>query len=146
MRAYVMKWIRNPDPRGVFYKKTRLIRILPDFVLLLLFPALGYGGWLFIVEGLVVGHVFYQTEKDALKIFSVAHTLAEHQGMGTTLVRAALCEIENMLHIRRVRVGAGGDPAVKRLWEKIIEGTLALPFEISRGEDIGWLTIERTTT
>jgi len=144
MRAYVMHWIRNPDPDSVFDKKTRIRHFLNDFILLFLFPLMGYGGWLFLIEGLVVGHVFYQAEKDALKIFAVGHN--QKRGTGATLIRMVLSELEHMHHIRRVRIGAGGDPAIKRLWEKVLEGNITLPFKVSHGEGVGWINIERTAT
>ena len=139
--SYIVWWIKNPDEGSSFDKKTRYIRWLPGSVLLWLLVQKHYGGFLFMDDrcSQVIGHVFFQRHGDAVHLFSMA-TRREMRGfgLGTDMIRESLLHVYADTSVNHVRIGAGGHPAVDKIWRKVVEGRLGLPFKVEPDEKVGW--------
>ena len=142
--AYLMHWVMHPDPGSVFEQRSKWIRRLffswaPERAIIRFLTALRYNGFLFVENGAVVGHVFYQQHKDALHMFSVSvRKELEGQGRATEQLKYFVHAAHDMPEITRVRLGAGGHGAVRRMVEKMERCEVTFPFSICMEED-GWV-------
>ncbi len=141
VRTHIGRWIKNPDPGSNFDKKTRLFRWLPIRILTAILFTAGYEGIVFLdEENTVVGHVFYQRHGDALHAF---HWFIEPEHRG----HKYMTEISNAFfeHAREnpavvnIRIGAGGNERIARLWETIRDGDIIPTCGLKAGDKMGWL-------
>ena len=67
---YLVSRIRNAEPQGLFYRKTRYVRWLPGKLLLsLMVKAFKYDSILFEREGRIIGNISFQRHGNALHVF-----------------------------------------------------------------------------
>jgi hypothetical protein len=122
VQNYVSHWIRNPDKGSAFDRATRLIRWMPDTGLFALMRMMKYDGLVFTKPGEVLAHTFFQRHGHDLHMFSVS-VADEYRGQGLA-EKAILRFIEHartLPDVDRIRLGAGGHPAVERVCEKFTE-------------------------
>ncbi len=139
--AYVGEWMRNPVRGSNFDKMTWWWRWLPMSVVLKIMFAAGYEGLLFIdTKGAVVGHVFYQRHGNSLHAF---HWFIQEDERG----RGHMHEISETFferakrnpHITKIRIGAGGNERIARMWELIRDGKIVPECGLEAGDEMGWL-------
>ena len=138
IREYVSWWIRNPDPAGSFAAKTRWLRKLPSPLLTHLLLMLGYDGLLYVDEGTVMGHVFFQRRGTALHGFStaVAESAGGH-GYSAVMLLDFIAYASALPGIDRARVGTGRTSASRRLLERLGRNQARLGWRVTAD---GWVT------
>lgn len=137
VKDYVASWVKNANPKGKFYKKTRFIRRLPGSIILRLLRGLKYDGLLFEKNGKVAVHVFFQRHGNALHMFSVA---AEQgfggKGLATEALEGFLEYARAVPEIKSVRIGAGEHKGVMAIFKKFKQREHELKIIVRDG---GWI-------
>ena len=132
-RGYLLKTVKQPDPGSVFEKKNKLLRLLPESVLLSAMQARGYGGLLFTQvspgesEGKICAHTFFQRHGDSLHLFSVL--LAPDlrgQGIGYEVTRNFIEYARTRSDISQVRISGGGHTRTRTIFEQLCNGAKEL--------------------
>jgi len=137
---YVRNWVRHPDKRGSFYKKTRFISWLPGPVLISLMKKLKYDGILFEKEGKIAANIFFQRHGDTLHMFAIAVESAfENQGIAKQSVRYLIEHARSVRGITRLRIGAGRDPIVTSLYEGLRNDKAQLEIKVLKD---GWVELK----
>ncbi len=141
VRSHVEHWVDNPDPGSNFDKQIWFRHYLPTWLLVEILFWIGYEGLIFLDElGAVVGHVFFQKHGTSLHAF---HWYIQPEERGHHHMQ----EISNAFFeyarekpsIARVRIGAGGNPRIARLWESIRDEKIIPSCGLKAGEQMGWL-------
>ena len=116
--THVLHWIRNPDPGSDFERATKLVRWLPGPALIGLMRQLGYDGLLLERSGIACAHLFFQQRADAWHMFSL-WVAAELRGRGlaSQLVGNFIEAARAQPTINKIRLGAGGDSAVRAIFD-----------------------------
>lgn len=134
-RAYVVRWIKNPDKGSVFEKKTRWIRWLPGWMLIWLMMRQKYDGLLFYEGDQFIGHIFYQKHSHDWRGFSIRTVKAlEGRGYAQKMIVEFLKLAWMESHLKGVKIGAGGNPAILHICQKVIDGKLGLLFSVKAGD------------
>ncbi len=139
--AHIAHWIRNPDPGSQFDQKTKWFRWLPMPIVIKILFGVGYEGLVFVDRSnTVIGHVFFQRHDDALKAFHW-YIKEEERGIGhmQMITNAFFDHARSTPGISQVRIGAGGNDRIARLWNHIREGKIVPDCGIKAGHEIGWL-------
>ncbi len=138
LETHFLRWARNPDESSEFDLTTRDIRHLPDDELLTALLERGYDALIFRAGGIPCGHAAFQRHPGWLKMFSL-YIAEQHRGRGFGFP-AARCFIQ-FAHdepgIEMANFGAGGHPAVVRLWRGVHEGRITFPFPVEVGATPG---------
>lgn len=138
VREYVTWWIRNPDPGGTFAAKTRWLRKLPPPLLFHLLLTLGYDGLLYITEGTVMGHLFFQRRGTALHAFSTAVAeWAGGHGYAAIMIVDFVAYASALPGIDRARVGAGRNGFTVRVLQRLEPHRERLGWRVTAD---GWVT------
>lgn len=147
---YVLHWVRNPAPGSFFAKFTWFVRWLPRVPLLAALRLMRYGGTILFLDGVPIGHLFYQQQwfnrGNEVHMFAVKVDEAHRdKGYANRLMRAFLLEMGQRSEIDYVRLSAGGDEAVRHMWKKARDGEYDLPFTLVEcaKPGFGWLLILR---
>jgi ribosomal protein S18 acetylase RimI-like enzyme len=125
-RDYLLRTIRKPDAGSVFDRKSKLLRLFPDFLLLSVMQARGYGGQLFTqvspgaAEGKVCAHTFFQRHSTSLHLFSVylAPDL-RGQGIGYEVTSNFIEYARTRPEIEQVRISGGGNAGTRLIFEQL---------------------------
>lgn len=144
VEEHVLDWIRNPDPGSNFERATRLVRHLPERLLIPLMLEKRYDGFLLLGEWGIRGNLFFQQRGDSLNLFSIAlHLFVREQGWAMHLVREFLLHAWQISEIRMARMSAGGEKSVPvlALWTRVIAGEIDLPFTPIAGKNVGEIII-----
>lgn len=147
LKAYVLRWIRNPDPGSPFDRKTRYFRWLPGGVLMGILRTAGYDGLLFLDERKqVVGHLFFHIAKNEKRetVFRIFSVFVREDRRGTDFTTHMLRELHFHARVHKVkwvRLGAGGNEAIASLWKKIADQRSNLPYTVPAGAEVGWLKV-----
>lgn len=143
---YVLHWARNPKPGSFFAKMTRILRVMPDQILLWGLKKRHYGGQILFCNGQPIGHIFHQLHGNEMHMFSVeVDEPYRGRGYANQLMRAFLEEMGRRSEIDYLRLSAGGDETVKHMWEKALHGEYALNYRVAECSKpgFGWLLISR---
>lgn len=131
---YVMYWIKNPEPMSVFARRTRYIRLFPQFALKLLIRHLNflnYDGLLFIKNKTIAGHIFYQRHDRELRAFSLAVSPEfSNKSYYKHIVKKFLIIAFGDQTINGVIIGKGGSVISKQIYQKVLNDELRLPFKV----------------
>ncbi len=142
----MMEAHQHADPKSKFYAQTHDILGLPHSDRVPELVRRGYDGMFFLRE-ILYGDLFFQRNGAALEMFSIRVLDEKHRGkgLGTTMVATFLIYAYSIPEIIGVRLGAGGDSKVTRIWRKVIEGKLEhpLPFAVKEGDSVGWVRFVR---
>ncbi len=144
VERYLVDWIKHPDPGSAFERNTRLIRWLPGWILIILLELCGYDGVIILSDTTVIGHCFFQKHRQDWRAFSV-FVKAEERGKqyAQLMHKMFLEEAYKDPRILAVRIGAGGNEAILRIWKKFIDGEIVVPCTIEAGTGIGWIRFLR---
>jgi hypothetical protein len=129
VRQYLLWWIAHPDPAGRFAAHTRLLRCLPAAVRVRALFALGYDGLVYLKDGAVMGHVFFQRHGRMLHGFSTAVSDPfDGRGYSVVMMLDFVAHAHNTPGVTGVRIGAGQNNVTRRFLERIIK----------HGDQFGW--------
>jgi hypothetical protein len=137
-RDYLVWWIRHPDPSGMFAARTRRLRWLPSPLLLRLLFARGYDGLLYVKDGAVVGHLFFQRRGSDLHGFSTAVSEPfAGAGYSVRIMLDFVAYASQVPGIVRARVGRGQNNTTRRFLQRLSKYEDRLAWRV--GAD-GWVT------
>jgi hypothetical protein len=113
---HIAWWSRHADPEGAFARMTRKLPDLSDLSRVTALLGLGYDGFLYLNDDVIVGHFFYQRHKDEMHAFA-AWTDTRHRASGMMAVAAMdfVAYAWAAQDVARVRIGAGANLLAKRL-------------------------------
>jgi hypothetical protein len=132
VREYLLWWIAHPDPAGRFATQTRWLRCLPAGVRVRALFALGYDGLVYLKDGAVMGHVFFQCHGGMLHGFSTAVTDPfDGRGYSVVMMLDFVAHAHNSPGITGVRIGAGQNNVTRRFLERIIKHEDQLGWRVS---------------
>jgi hypothetical protein len=137
-RDYLVWWVRHPDPSGMFAARTRRLRWLPSPLLLRLLFARGYDGLLYVKDGAVLGHVFFQRRGSDLHGFSTAVSEPfAGAGYSVMIMLDFVAYASQVPGIVRARVGRGRNNTTRRFLQRLSKFEDRLGWRV--GAD-GWVT------
>jgi hypothetical protein len=132
VREYLLWWIAHSDPAGRFATQTRWLRCLPAAVRVRALFALGYDGLVYLKDGAVMGHVFFQRHGGMLHGFSTAVTDPfDGRGYSVVMMLDFVAHAHNSPGITGVRIGAGQNNVTRRFLERIIKHEDQLGWRVS---------------
>jgi GNAT superfamily N-acetyltransferase len=146
LRNYIVNWVRNPDKKSIFDRKTRFIRWLPSVLLIVILKFFRYGGTILCVSGEIVSHAFYQKHGPEWHIFSV--TVKENcrrQGCATAVIRQLLQKAYSNNLLKGVRLGNGKNLVIVEFCKRITANRFDLPFTCKQGKEEGEIIFDRKT-
>ncbi len=139
-RAIIVGLVQKPDPGSTFATATSDVRHLPANELLQTLFARGYEGLLFSQaeqlgkRGELIGGIFWQEHRAngtyTWKVFRlIVDENFRQQGYGCQQVEIFLRHAHDR-HVHNIYLGAGGSEIIKRIFQKIKSGEIALPFSL----------------
>lgn len=141
VRRYVARFIENPISGGRFARKTRWLRRVPRAIAIRVLFALGYDGLLYLANGSVAGHVFFQRHGATLHAFSGAleNDFAGH-GRSLVFMLDFVAHAASLRGVRQARVGTGSNVFSRRLIETLSANQQRLGWSVTAD---GWVTFQR---
>jgi len=138
-RRHVIYCIKHPDKGSAFERSTRLVRLLPGCFLFPLVLCLKYDGFILYKDKVFIGHIFYQKHQNYWGVFSIyVPKCFQDKGQARSMIFDLLRFAYNNTALLEIRIGAGGSPAIKHIWEKLVshqyEG-ISIPLEA--GDSVG---------
>ena len=137
-RDYLIWWIRHANPSGMFAARTRRLKWLPGPLLLRVLFARGYDGLIYLKDGAVVGHLFFQRRGAELHGFSTAvNKPFAGAGYSVMIVLDFVTYASQVPGIVRARTGRGQNSTTRRFLQRLAKYEDRLSWKV--GED-GWIT------
>jgi hypothetical protein len=138
LREYLLWWIAHADPDGQFAARTGWLRWLPASVQLRALFAFGYDGLVYLKDGAVMGHMFFQRRGGAIHGFSNAISEPfEGHGYSIVMMLDFVAYAAATPGVSRVRVGTGRNKVSRRFLEQIKSRETRLGWRVSPD---GWVT------
>jgi RimJ/RimL family protein N-acetyltransferase len=138
LRQYLLWWIAHPNPTGRFRAQTRWLQWVPPPLRVRSLFALGYDGLIYVRNGAIMGHVFYQRHGSSIHGFSTAITEPFNgKGYSVAMVLDFVAHAHNTPGVGRVRVGVGQNNVTRRFLERIKKHESQLGWHVSLD---GWVT------
>ena len=138
VREYLVWWITHPNPAGIFASKTRWLRWLPGPWLLRVMFALGYDGLLYLKDGHVVGHVFFQCRGADVHGFSTAVSAPfDGHGYSAVILLDYVTHASRMPGVIRARVGRGENNVTRRFLQRLKKHEAHFGWHV---DPDGWVT------
>jgi hypothetical protein len=138
LREYLLWWIGNPNPTGRFRAQTRWLHWVPPPLRVRSLFALGYDGLIYVRNGAIMGHVFYQRHGSSIHGFSTAISEPFNgKGYSVAMVLDFVAHAHNTPGVGRVRVGVGQNNVTRRFLERIKKHESQLGWHVSLD---GWVT------
>jgi RimJ/RimL family protein N-acetyltransferase len=120
LRDYLLWWIGHSNPTGRFHAQSRWLQWMPSTIRVHSLFALGYDGLIYVKNGAMMGHVFYQRHGSSIHGFSTA--ISEPfagKGYSVAMLLDFVAHAHNTPGVARVRVGAGQNNVTRRFLERI---------------------------
>lgn len=118
--------IRNPNSKGSFYNKTRLLRTfvpntpLANVAIIKLLRKFGYDGIVFKKDGQIILNVFFQRRKNALYMFGIeVEPKYRRTKVGMESIIQLIKRVRRMPGITRVKLGGGKNKIVTKFWKSL---------------------------
>jgi len=118
--GYLLWWVLHANPAGTFAGRTRWLRLLPGPLLLRTLFAVGYEGLVYLKDGAVIGHVFFQRRGAAVHGFSTAVSAPfEGAGYSVIIMLDYLTYASQMTGVAAARVGRGQTNVTRRFLQRL---------------------------
>jgi hypothetical protein len=138
IRNYVSWWAHHPSPGSTFESRTWWRRAMPSALVVRALTALRYDGLIYVTNGTVVGHVFFQKHQSALHGFSTAvHDGFEGGGHSVVMMLDFVAYAAGTPGITAARVGKGENNTTRRLLSRLRAHAETLDWRV---EADGWVT------
>lgn len=137
IRSYLAWWLRHPDDGSNFAEQVSPFRGMPDELVISALAARGYEGLVYLSEGEIRAHVFFQDHGADLCAFSVAVAPA-HRGssLGVSLLLDFVAYAAQRPAVRRARVGTGRNQVTRVVLDAVGARAAGLAWRV--GAD-GWI-------
>jgi len=143
-QAYLRWWMRHPDADSTFERSVRPLSDMPDEALIPALARRGYDGLLYLSQGEIGGHVFFQDHGADLCGFSAAVAQSRRGGkLWATLCLDFVAYAAQRPQARRASVGTGGNLVARLLWKLLRAHVYGLGWRLS---DDGWIHFSRADT
>jgi hypothetical protein len=137
VRDYLAWWATHANPTGTFAARTRWLRALPGGWIVKAMFALGYDGLIYLDDGAVVGHVFFQRRGAELHGFSIAVSPPlDGGGYSVVMVLDYVTYASRCPGIVRARVGRGQNNVTQRFLRRLQAQERALGWAVDLD---GWI-------
>jgi RimJ/RimL family protein N-acetyltransferase len=138
VREYLLWWIGHSNPGGRFRAQTRWLQWVPSTIRARSLFALGYDGLIYVKNGAIMGHVFYQRHESSIHGFSTAISEPfDGRGYSVAMLLDFVAHAHNTPGVGRVRIGAGQNNVTRRFLERIKKHESQLGWQVSLD---GWVT------
>jgi hypothetical protein len=137
VRDYLVWWITHPNPAGTFAARTRWLRCLPAPALVRVLFLAGYDGLLYIKDGGIIGHVFFQVRGDSVYGFSTAVTGPfDGYGYSVAIMLDYVAYASELPGVVRARVGRGQNNVTRRFLQRLKKHERDLSWRV---DSDGWV-------
>jgi hypothetical protein len=137
IRSYLAWWMRHPDDGSNFAEQVSPFREMPDELVISSLAARGYEGLVYLCEGEIRAHVFFQDHGTDLCAFSVAIAPAHRGGsLGVSVLLDFVAYAAQLPAVRRARIGTGQNHIARAVLEAVGARAAGLAWRV--GGD-GWI-------
>jgi len=131
--------LMNRSTEGEFHEKTKYLTWMPDIALMPVLGTLGYDGMVIHRNGEVKSSVFFQKRGGALHAFSVYTKPRSKRDVAINTAKDFLSHARSV-GVKRVRLGAGTNPAVNRVLESLKTEEKSLGIKVLKD---GWVRLRK---